>query len=85
MRRSFTDKLSIRTKMGPKKGKKGKKADDDWGNAEEDEKKLEEKMKALAVEEEDGGEEKGKKLECSRVRISVRNVNGVVPIYVLFR
>ena len=79
-RRSLTDELSSLTKMGPKKGKKGKKADDDWGNAEEDEKKLEEKMKALAVEEEDGGEEKGKKLECSRVRISVRNVNCVIPM-----
>jgi len=38
--------------MGPKKGKKGKKADDDWGN-EEDEKKLEEKMKVLAVGDND--------------------------------
>ena len=33
--------------MGPKKGKKGKKnQDDDWGDADE-EKKLEEKMKSL--------------------------------------
>ena len=79
-RRSLTDELLSLTKMGPKKGKKGKKADDDWGNAEEDEKKLEEKMKALAVEEEEGGEEKGKKLECSRVRIILTNVNSGVPI-----
>ena len=50
--------------MGPKKGKKGKKADDDWGN-EEDEKKLEEKMKDLAVnndeDEDDAPKAKGKK------------------------
>ena len=51
--RQFIEKRPISTKMGPKKGKKGKKADDDWGN-EEDEKRLEEKIKVLAVDDNDG-------------------------------
>ena len=38
--------------MPPKKGKKGKGKDDDWGN----DKEVEEKLKKLMVVDDDGGE-----------------------------